>query len=322
MINEHRFSEYSQTFSRLKNKSDETTNSFIPQIKGKFVTLGVGVDRGLYAVSIEAPIKEIELKNTELIQVKRVDLNSDKMALLFTLNDENMLSIFISFVIDLESVVADDNEVSIIEMYNRYVFWQKMFKIESKSISEGQVKGLIGELNILEKYMIPKYGVDEAIIGWLGTDGSHKDFTYNDGNWYEAKAVNVGKLSVKISSIEQLQADTPGYLIITELEKTSNGNPNGVRLYELLNRVKDLIQIESIELEFLNKISSIGLSLDVFTDISHEGNQFGYVIHNVDCYLVDESFPRIKRDSLSESIGLVNYELIIAKIQETKVEFE
>lgn len=322
MINENRFSEYKHTFFEIQKDIQEDQNIFTPQKIGKRIKLLAGIDQGKYAISVRSEEREIALTSTELIHVRKILISPKEMATIFVLSDEQLLSIFIAFAIDLETVIDTDDNVSIVEIYNRYLYWQKMFKVEKQQVLESTIKGLINELHILETYMFPKYGSDEAVRGWVGSESDHKDFAYSDAIWYEAKAINVGKVTVKISSIEQLQANSHGVLIISELEKTSSENSYGVRLFDQINRIKEKIELEDVELSFLNKISSIGFSLDIISDPNHEANKSRYIIHNVRFYSVDDTFPRIKREDLPSAIGLVSYELIIAEIQEKAIDFK
>lgn len=322
MIDEKRFSQYYKTFETLQNGKKENQNSFRPQKKGKQVDLFAGVDEvGNYAISIISNNSTLEVSSTTLISVKKLDYSTTKEMIIFSLSDELLLSIFISFAIDLENVIESDELVSSVEIYNRYLYWQKMFKTVSDGISESTVKGLINELYLMEKYMIPKYGITEAIKGWVGTEGVHKDFAYADGLWYEVKAINSGKITVPISSIEQLQAETTGLLIISELEKTSSQNTEGIRLYELVNRIRESIEVDNIKMIFLEKIFSLGFTPEIFSETTYKGNTYRYIITGDRCYEVKEGFPRLTRDQLSSAFGLISYEIIISEIEKFKVEF-
>lgn len=321
-MNERRFREYKHTFLELKKDAGENSNIFSPQKIGKNVKILAGVDHEHFAVSVVSKERELKVKSTELIKVRKLNLDDNEMATLFILTDENLLSIFISFVIDLENVIDSDSNVTIVEMYNRYLYWQKMFNVEKKKFSESTVKGLICELHIIEKFMIPKYGPDEAIRGWIGSESERKDFAYNDGNWYEAKAISFGKDTIKISSIEQLESNTVGILMVTELEKTSPENPNGVRLIDQINRIRKLIELDDIDLSFLNKISLLGFTLDVISNSENEANCFRYIIHDTYCYTIDKFFPRIKREELPMAVGQVSYELIRANIENKIIDFK
>lgn len=316
-----RFTQYSETFRNLKGLTLDDLNTFRPQKLGNKVRLLAGIDEGKYAISAVSDDYQMELSSTQLIKVRKVSISQSKVATIFTLSDDELLSIFISFAIDLESVIDNDNDVSILEIYNRYLYWQKMFKADSEFVSETIIKGLINELILIKNYMIPKYGVEEAIKGWIGTEGVHKDFAFADGMWFEAKAINVGKPTVKISSIEQLDAEQPGMLVISEFEKTSPQNPEGIRLFELLNEIKSTIKIDNLQMEFIEKIFLLGITLDVFANEKHKANQFRYLVKNINFYRVNDDFPRLKREQLSSKIGLVSYEIIISEIEGLKAEF-
>ena len=321
-MNERRFSEYKRTFFDIQKDVGKSNNVFSPQKVGKNVKILAGIDHENFAISVVTKERELKLISTELIKVRKIALQNNEMATLFILTDENLLSIFISFAIDIENVVDLDDNVTIVEIYNRYLYWQKMFNAEKKKFSESTIKGLICELHVIETLMIPKYGPDEAIRGWIGSESERKDFAYSDGIWYEAKAISFGKDTVRISSVEQLESNTEGILLVSELEKTSSENPHGVRLIDQINRIRNLIELEDVDLSFLNKISLLGFTLDIISNPEHEANHFRYIIHETYCYSIDDSFPRIKREELPIAAGQVSYELILAKIEDKIVSFK
>lgn len=321
MIDEKRFSQYRKTFKELFNQINTGNNKFRPQKVGKNIKLLVGVDGGKYAVSIVTSKIDIDTTSTALINVRQLKINEDEDALIFRLMDNDLISIFISFCIDIESVLNEDENTTVVEIYNRYLYWQKMFKIENTLISESTIKGLISELYILENYMIPKYGTVDAIKGWMGTENSNKDFTCKDDMWYEVKGINVGKVTVKISSVEQLESDYTGMLMIAELERASETYSKGDRVIDLLNRIKKEIELEDIQMLFYDKVVSLGISLDIFSDPNHKANLYRYLIKNISCYKVDSDFPKLERKDLTNAVGKVSYDLILSELNDFHTEF-
>ncbi|MDM8214490.1 PD-(D/E)XK motif protein [Enterococcus hirae] len=312
----NRIEQLSNTFQRVK----DTSNSFSPQIKGSGVQLFAGVLDGDFAIAVAGEYHDISLKSTGLIKVfsRSVD---EKPALVFALKEANLLDIFVSFAVDLEGLIQEDKDVTMVEIYNRFLYWQTMFKAEKGTISEPKIKGLINEISILNQYLIPKYGLIEAIRGWTGNEGMHKDFSYND-YWYEAKAVNLGKEVVAISSIEQLEAESEGQLLVSYLESTSSENKNGLSLMDLLSKLRNLLEYEDQAAELYNKIILSGLDLSVFTDEHHEANQYRYIIHGTDSFLVNEKFPRLEKEMLPDAIGKVSYQIILSKIENNKIDLK
>lgn len=313
-MNTNRITQYQETFLSIYEGSTNVRDNFRPQVNNFNLELLAGVYDGKFALVVIGPQVQIKLNNTNLISVKMLEKN-DQTLLIFVLEDDDLLSIFISFAIDLEELIKKRDNITLLEVYNRYTYWLKMFRTVNDVVSESVVKGLINELYLLDKIMIPKYGITEAINGWIGSEGTHKDFTFKSGIWYESKAINVGKESVAISSVEQLQADTIGYLLITDFESTSSSNSKGYNLYVLLNKIKKQIKSEDNLVLFYEKIANMGFNLKVFTDDTLEENSYRYVIHKVRGYLVDNSFPRITRKQLSKAINKVKYEILLSEIE-------
>lgn len=315
-MNYSRIEQLVQTFQRVKDEK----NIFSPQIKGSNISLLAGILDNNFSIALVGDYKDISLQSTNLIEVVGKTLNG-KTALVFMLKDESLLDIFVSFIVDIEGLIQNDKDVKMTEVYNRYLYWQTMFKAEKGNISEKKIKGLINELNILDKYLIPKYGAFEAIRGWTGNEKMHKDFSFND-YWYEVKAINLGKEVVDISSLEQLDSDYKGLLLVSKFEVTSIENKNGVSLIDLLLKIKHSLKYENQVTELYNKIVLSGLDLSVFTDENHQANQYRYIIHETESFLIDEKFPRLKKEMLPDAIGKTNYQIILAKIKDNRINFK
>ena len=95
----------------------------------------------------------------------------------------------------------------------RYNSWKKLFyNLNKTTLSESQQMGLIGELLFLKNDMFKNYTIEEAINSWSGCDKTHKDFSIGD-DWYEIKSSASNSLTIKISSLEQLDSETDGILL-------------------------------------------------------------------------------------------------------------
>lgn len=318
-----RFEEYKSTFDKSYLNIDKINNQFTPQSIGENVKLLAGISEGRYAVAVINFNKEIEfdLSSTTLIEVKKIKSDEKNETLIFSLMDDELLSIFISFAIDLEGLINNDDKISIIELYNRYLYWQKMFSQKRNIVAEKTVKGLIHELFILKELMIPKYGVTQSLKGWGGTEKNHKDFAYADGMWYEVKAVNFGKQTVRISSVEQLDSKRHGLLIVTEFERTSNDDSSGTNLINLVDEILNTAEVETDKLDIISRIISIGIPIDQLYDENSVINSYKYLVKDTKHYKVNEEFPKISREDLPKAMGDVSYEIILSEIQEHSTEF-
>jgi DNA mismatch endonuclease (patch repair protein) len=84
--------------------------------------------------------------------------------------------------------------------------------------------------------MIQKYGVDVALKSWSGTEHTDQDFSCDD-TWYEIKSTVSGSASVKISSVEQLDTNQTGHLVIVTLDKTSEADASRLTLNSMYEMV-------------------------------------------------------------------------------------
>ena len=73
---------------------------------------------------------------------------------------------------------------------------------------------------------------------WMGPLLGHKDFEIDD-TWYEVKSVNENAIQVTISSLEQLESDVNGYLVVVRLEDTSSVSGCSINLNEVVISVAE-----------------------------------------------------------------------------------
>lgn len=187
-----------------------------------------------------------------------------------------------------------------------------MFYGSSKLLSENEIMGLIGELLFLKNYAEKRYGMTKGLNGWSGPEPTHKDFSYGE-DWFEIKAINSFKKSISISSVEQLDSEKPGHLIVYKLEKMSPSF-NGVSLNQLVGNIMKNILLESDKDIFVAKLKQAGYA---YSEV-YDNYVYNYV--TVGSYKVHDTFPRIKAGKLPAGIVKVQYEIEISLIEQFKEE--
>lgn len=176
-----------------------------------------------------------------------------------------------------------------------------------------EVKGLIGELLVLEKYIIPKWGEKVAIISWMGPLLGHKDFEIED-TWYEVKSVNENALQIMISSLEQLESDIDGHMVIVRLEESNSVVKNTYNLNDLVISIAEKISNpENMDI-FRSKLEKVGYMFN------EEYNEFYFSLKGIQKYIITEDFPRLRRSKINQYIGNVKYSILIDGISGFKEE--
>ncbi len=233
----------------------------------------------------------------------------------FDLLETTAKQVFYSFCSDLVNAINSimEEKKALVYLKNRFHIWKSLFKKSNAVVSAELIKGLFGELYFLDSFLIERYGINDAINSWSGTNGTMKDFS-KDTDWFEVKTVSASSVSVKISSVSQLSSKTSGHLIIIKLESMSPMFSNGKSsISEVFNSILQRIDLDDTKELFLSKIQTYGISLT--DDCCSE--KFNVV--SAQSYLVDEGFPRLlETDIRYKEICKVSYELIINSLERFK----
>lgn len=262
------------------------------------------------SMSISLEGRPVKVNSSSAIQVELKKKNDTSINLTFKLLDKDKLTIFYKFCEDIIESTRNAKCASylayIIARWNK---WRSMFKRQNTELlTENQVVGLIGELLFLRDYMITTYGKEDALMSWGGPSKSHKDYEIKN-TWYEIKTIRQGASKVKISSIEQLDSDVEGNLVVYSLEVT---NENVERSISLNLLVKQLFAIfEEFELFslFQSKLIEVGYSCE------EEYDTYNYKFIRRDIYRVKDGFPRISLNDLIEGIVGVSYDISLSNIK-------
>ncbi|MGN0221108.1 MAG: PD-(D/E)XK motif protein [Prevotella sp.] len=270
-------------------------------------------DDARYSFDFRGKYKPVRISSSDVIVVEQYK-DGDLLTLRFSLENNELLEYFCTFCQDLlDSVkVANDDETAYHTLRSRYYSWRQLFRPDNARLTESEIMGLIGELLFLKGHMIPERGIDVALESWMGPEKTHKDFS-DQQDWFEVKTISFGKESVRISSIEQLDSDIDGTLVVYELEKMSPSFA-GIRLNQLVNSIiASLVNTHQREI-FIAKLQLFGF------DFSNENDNLVFALRNQYVYRVDsENFPRLHRALLPEAITRAQYELLLTEIEPFKL---
>lgn len=267
------------------------------------------------AITDIGDMKRIE--SSKAIDVKIYRKLSGKVYICFDLLNQSVYSLFLTFCSDIIFSTRNIKKQNIVEFITRrWDMWRTMFKKPySNLLTENEIKGLIGELIFLKFYMIPKYGEILAVESWMGPNMLHKDYEiYN--TWYEIKSINSSSLTVKISSVEQLDSQEIGELVIVKMDKSNSQVEMCVTLNRLVDEIQNLIKDFDTKIKFTCKLGEIGYYLD------EEYDSYNYKILDIDRYIVNNEFPKVIKDSLKDGIVRVSYEIALNSIGKYMIEGE
>jgi hypothetical protein len=289
----------------------EGVDSFKRVSETHILDLYLGIDNmSRYTLFLIADIEPLRLFSSQLINVQ-VGMRRDKRwGVSFSLINREFEDVFCHFCEDIINSsqnlkTADEGSDFVCTRYEK---WQKMLsRYKGGILSESAIKGLIGELYFLLNYLIPIYGEEEAVNSWIGPEKANQDFVLGE-RWYEVKATVAGAENIKISSIEQLDTESDGELVIVYLDKTSYADDSKITLNSIFIETLSTLSGELIK----QKLTDILLNLGYYNRSEYDEHIFRFC--KMERYKVDSTFPCIRRNLLSKAIINSKYEMSVSFI--------
>jgi hypothetical protein len=158
--------------------------------------------------------------------------------------------------------------------------------------------------------MFKKYGVDKSLEAFIGIDKAHKDFEIDD-TWFEVKTIHNGKGTVKVSSIEQLDSDKNGSLVVVTLDQGTLNTNGFITLNGIVSAVRSLLSGNQIK-DFDEKMRMANYIFDERYD------DFVYVYVKDNFYEVSGDFPRVIGSNLPHGVTKASYEIDLSAIERFK----
>ncbi len=232
--------------------------------------------------------------------------------LILTLISKDDKDIFYTLCIDLLNSTKGvyDENIAIGILLKRLKKWQYFLKQSRNPIDKKQLKGLIGELFFLKKYLLKNFNVDEALNFWKAPLQSVQDFELNN------MAIEVKTKSsmnaITISSYEQLFTTLDElYLFVLTLTESTQKDKESFTVYDLIKEIRKLIG-----LEYIDKFNHL-LLLYGFLELS-EYKELYFKISTDEFYKVIDGFPRISE--VPQSIENLTYRVNLDACKDFLVE--
>ncbi len=272
----------------------------------------VGYYHGNMSFAVDGSCDNFEVKSTDVIEIDLFEVgNPKKNRLTFELKKPEFEEVFINLIYDIYGYLTEIKQKNLLRnSYKRWLLWKTLFKQVSEAhLSNIEIQGLLAELVFLKNHMLKRHSNFESIDAWGGSEFMKKDFLI-DNEWFEVKSIIMGNDSVKISSIEQLDSEIEGNLVVVSLERTTPVDNNGVNLNIIVEKISSLLDdIEVIE-KFYDKLANIGYKRIPYYD------DYNYLVKKINSYIVNKSFPKLSKECIPKGIKGVSYEIAISTIND------
>lgn len=276
--------------------------------------LHIGLDeKSRKAIELRAEFTPLKVRGTSSIEVNQYKKESYN-TIRFSLNDDEISGLFYTFCNDLieQSRMLKEKKEGYQTIISRFYQWKKLFVAPKKNyLTEEEIIGLIGEIMFLRGDLAERIGLSEALKSWSGQELTHKDFSYMS-KWYEVKSIRRSSQTIKIASLEQLDSNVDGELIVFAFEKMSAAY-NGIKLNKLILDTQSLFNSLEEKEDFISKVSLQGYEYSDYYD------DFVYELSSYSKYSVTNDFPKITRQNIPTAIKKVNYDISLTDIFSFKI---
>lgn len=271
--------------------------------------LHIGLDeKGRKSIELRSMFKPVKVTGTSAIDVTQYT-KPEYNTIRFSLKDDDMSGLFYKFCEDIIEQTKDlkNEKDGYKAITTRFFQWKKMFVLSKNTfLTEPEIMGMIGEILFLRGPLAEEIGLSEALKSWSGQELSHKDFSCLD-KWYEVKTISRGNTTVRISSLEQLDSDKNGELIVYSLEKMSPAY-NGISLNKLILETRQMFLSADDADTFLAKVAMQGYEYNNYYD------EFVFEVSGLTRYKVTDQFPKLTHANVPKEITKANYDLALAEI--------
>ena len=271
--------------------------------------LHIGLDeKGRKSIELRSMFKPVKVTGTSAIDVTQYT-KSEYNTIRFSLKDDDMSGLFYKFCEDIIEQTKDlkNEKDGYKAITTRFFQWKKMFVLSKNTfLTEPEIMGMIGEILFLRGPLADEIGLSEALKSWSGQELTHKDFSCSD-KWYEVKTISRGNTTVRISSLEQLDSDKNGELIVYSLEKMSPAY-NGISLNKLILETRQMFLSADDADTFLAKVAMQGYEYNNYYD------EFVFEVSGLTRYKVTDQFPKLTHANVPKEITKANYDLALAEI--------
>ena len=296
-------SEIREKFEAIKTNS---TYLRVNELHPLELYLGLN-EQGQKTLRYNGTFNPVKILGNSLLVIKQVR-TSLGYSILFSFNSKENSTLFYKLCEDIINQTENCTvQNGYVEIVNRYNLWKKLFYGRKDTLSEEEIQGLIGELLFLRDTIIRTYGTTAGLSSWSGPEPTHKDFS-NKNDWFEIKSILNNRSSVVISSVEQLESDVEGKLIIFHMEKMSP-EFKGCSLNALATEIMTSLALDTDRDLLADKLAEAGY---VFNEVY---DNYVYNVVKVETYRVTEDFPRIRYENLPRGIIKVKYEIELSSIE-------
>jgi hypothetical protein len=185
--------------------------------------------------------------------------------------------------------------------------WRSLMQAQSAGMSRSALRGLIGELLVLETQLLPELGPDRAVSAWTGPLGTSQDFRLPSGLKIEVKSIDRDANSVRINGLGQLDGGGDRLeLYAVRLEDTGLDADSALTASRLIARLRGELIAAPVALQNFEILLRF-----VGWDDAEETDAMAVRLNRIDRYEIDAAFPRLTGATVPVGVTNAEYTIVL-----------
>lgn len=129
-----------------------------------------------------------------------------------------------------------------------------------------------------------------------------------DNTWFEVKTVSSGANDVQISSVEQLDCETTGELVLLFADKTTKSNQRAQTPISVYRSLIDMMPDSELQFRFQVRLMHVGF----YPRLEYDTDACAFEVKGSHSYVVTSDFPCLRRCNLPIAVNNAKYSLSLA----------
>lgn len=265
-------------------------------------------EAGIYCLRFEnVELGSVNFNNIELNEISIVlqDTGNGLFVITLKLLEPRKYELFYFLSSDLINHLANETPISAHKLKKRLQFWIELWKKRNnREMSHIAQMNLFSELYVLFDLIVPKKGIEFAVLSWRGPEKDKQDFDLTEYLVEVKSYLSTSKKTLKISSAEQLTVRSQP-IKLTALQLSQNPN-HGQSIFDLLTVNSNLIdELSTVTYGlFYSKLYELGYSQESDATIK-------FNVVSITCFNVDGDFPVISALNVPSGIDTIEYAIQI-----------
>lgn len=245
-------------------------------------------------------------------------LAAERGAVVIQLRDQQFEDLFVQLGAQILKEVSDASDAaSALDAAIRVIDrWRRFLEKYRDILSSEEVRGLIGEIAILER-LIRRIGPSAALTAWKSPNGSILDFECGDRSIEVKTFLMSDGASIRINDPLQLEPE-PGLPLILACQELGRSSQIDLALPGHIARVSGLLATDRLLREdFETKLASAGY-------LPTHAAQYdqGYTLGDLRVFDVRNGFPRIRAADVPAAVKHVQFSIEVAHLRNFAVASE